>query len=56
MQDRMLTDADVRAFIKVMDEQEVPQEGRYIEYMGVVYGEGDEFPQDFKDLIERLTA
>lgn len=51
----MITEESILAFLKRIMDADVPQKGRFIEHNGVVYGEGDEFPADFRALLEKLA-
>jgi hypothetical protein len=54
--DSQITDAGIRRMIKILDEQPVPQEGRYIEYMGTIYHEGSVFPDSLRSLVRGIDA
>ncbi len=54
--DYLITEQDIAEYRKAMDEQEVPQEGRLFEILGVVYGPEDQIPEHVKDIIKRLCS
>lgn len=55
-EDHLPTEADIAAYIKAMDDQEVPQEGRYFEILGTIYGPGDTIPEHVKDIVRKLCS
>ncbi len=56
VEDYLITEQDIAEYRKAMDEQEVPQEGRMFEILGVVYGPDDQIPEHVKEIIRRLCS